>query len=827
MTGQDRLHSWVNGTVRDVRYSFRLLRKTPAFTLTALTTLALAIGVNAAVFSVVDAVLLAPLPYPEPHNLALLSRDIVANGVQGSHEAVDGRTWELVRDAPPSFKRAAFSTWITEVNFAASSDIGPGAARFVQQQRVGAGFFDTLGIKPVFGRELNADEDRASGPRAVVLSGALWRSAFNGDPSVVGRSIVLRGESYTVVGVMPDGFATGVPADLWTPLRASATGEGGGENYRVLVRFGNGAEAATRGEVARIGEVLARERTRPAENVRMSLSLVPLQQGLTGSLRQPLVMLAYAVAIVLVSACVNLAGLMLARAATRRREIATRIALGSGRASLLRQMLVESLLVGVAGGAAGLVVASVVLDLFGWLARDVYTIWQPVSLGGRTVAVAALAAIGASIAIGAGAGVHSARQAAASGSMSERGRAVAGSSARWPRRVLVVVQVALGALLLAGSGLLVRTFNHLQHLDPGFDPSGVLTAAISLDDARYRTAQSVARLLDDSVARMKATYGVETAAATLGLPYERLLNLNFRRIAPRPNDPQTGITSTTYATPDLFAALGMPIRRGRAFDERDRTDASKVAIVNASFAKTYFADADPIGLRISIAGAEREVVGLVGDVQTKPGWGNNGPLSPMPLVYLPLHQINDGLARLVHGWFRPTFVVRGSSQLDGNVVRAAVQQVDPMLPVASVRAIADVRDAALAQQRLLMILLLALAAASVLVSTIGVHGLISTTVAERTREMGIRLALGATAGQALRTLALPGLGLAAVGVVVGLASAVGAARFIRAFVWGVSETDPLTFAAVAVVVLIVSFAASLAPARQILSLDPAVTLRHD
>jgi predicted permease len=817
----------IDGWGRDVRYALRLLTKTPGFTLTAAATLALAIGVNTAVFSVADGVLFAPLPYPRPTELALVSRTVTRGGAGSTGTAVNGRTWELLRDGEASFKRAVFSTWVTGVNFAAASENGTGSARFVQQQRVGAAFFDVLGVPPAYGREFNADEDRSSGPRAAILSAALWRSAFDGNPSAVGRSILLRGEPHTIVGIMPDGFETGERADLWTPLRASSTGEGGGENYHVLVRFEAGSEPAARAAIALVGDALARERPQGEDDdVRVSFATIPLQQGLTSGIRQPLAMLACAFALVLVAACVNLAGLMLARASARRHEIATRLALGSGRAAIVRQMLVEALLLGAIAGAAGLIVASLTLDAFRWLARDTFDVWQSVSLGGRAVAVAASVSIAASVAIGIGGARHAARQPASGGLAGHR--AIAGLSSRWPRRVLVAAQVALAVLLLTASGVLVRTFDHLQRLDPGFDPHNLRTASISLDDARYRTAESVSRLLDESVARMKAMPGVESAAATLGLPYQRILNLGFRhatRVTSR--QAQTGITSATYVTPEFFAAMRIPIRRGRSFDDRDREGAPPVAIVNASFVRTYFGDADPIGHRIGIAGADREIVGVAGDVQLRPGWGEFGPLAAMPLAYFPVHQIADGFARLVHGWFQPAFVVRASAAAGTDVVRAAVQQVDPMLPIASLRSMTEIRADAVALQRLLMILLLSLAAAAVVVSTIGIHGLISTTVVERTREMGIRVALGATTGQALRALALPGIALACVGTAIGLALALASARFVRHFVWGVSATDPLTFSVVAVVVMIVASAASFAPARRILSLDPAVTLRHE
>lgn len=814
--------------LHDVRYAWRLLRRSPAFLFTAVATLGLAIGVNGAVFALARAVLLAPLPYPSPEHLDLVTRSVRGNGTITADDAVNGRTWELVRDSGADFDRAVFSTWTTGVNLAMPE--AGGRARYVRQQRVGSGFFRVLGVAPAYGREISADEDRPAGPAAVILSDALWRALFGADPAVVGRPVLLRGEPHTIVGIMPPGFHSGERADLWTALKATAAGEGGGENYRILIRHsggGSAARAAALNTIARLGSDLRRERA--GGDGEFSLTLTPLRARAAGELRAPILMLWAAVAVVLAAACVNLAGVMLARTSSRRQEMATRLALGSGRTAIFRQLLAEAAVIGLLGGGVGIGVGALALSGLTWLARDAYEIWQPLGFGPATAVAVIVLAIAASLAFGAGPALH----AATSGdrvSLARGGRAVAGITTHWPRRVLVVTQVALGVVLLAGAGLLVRTFVHLRTLDPGFDPARLMTASISLEDSRYRTAASVAHLLDESVARMRSSAGVDAAAASLGLPYQRLLNLGFRFLdgAEARSAKPARNTSATYVTPGFFEAMRIPIQRGRPFDGRDRTGAAQVAIVNHRFASEYFGGGDPIGRRIRISGIDREIVGMAGDVQLKPGWGDFGPLSAMPLVYVPLAQVSDGFVRLVHGWFQPAFVVRsaGSSTATMSVVQNAVSSVDPLLPLASYQSVEDVRSAALAEQRLLMTLLLALAGAAVLLSAIGIHGLIATTVSERTREMGVRMALGSTAGAALRTLALPGMWLAGIGIIVGMAAASAATRAIRHFVWGISTTDPWTFAAVAGLLFLTAAIASILPARRILSLDPADTLRQ-
>ena len=810
--------------VRDARYALRVLGKTPTFTIAAVLTLALAIGINTAVFSIVDAVLLRPLPYPSGDRLALVERIVRAEGVEGRNTSVDGRTWEAVRDRLEAAERAVFSTWVSGVNLVARSGSGAAQARHVRQQRVGAGFFRTLGVRPHLGRGFTADEDRAGGPAAAVLSAPLWRSVFNADPSVVGRSIMLRGTPHTVVGVMPDGFHTGSRADLWTPLRPSTSGEGGGENYHVLLRLPEGASwAALEAQLSRLPDSL-----RPADPpAQVSFSFVGLQRGLSADLREPLLILWAAVGIVLLVACVNLAGLLLARGAQRSREIATRIALGSGRRAIVRQLFVESLVLALAGGTAGVAIGLIALDALTWLARDAYEIWQPVALDARSIGMAALLATGASVLLGLGPALQGARVNVSSSLSSAR--SIAGGSSRWPRRALVVAQVAMGTVLLVSAALLLRSFSHLRGLDPGFDARDLVAASLSLEDERYRTGDRVAQMFEATLAHLRGTPGVEAAAVALEVPYKRLLNLGFRHLDGPEAADGGAITNATYISSDFFDAMRIPVRRGRPFEERDRRQSPPVAIVSAAFVRTYFKGENPVGRRIAIAGAEREIVGEAGDVQVRPGWGDHGPLSAMPLVYLPVHQVNDGMIRLVHGWFAPTIVVRSNAGVADTAaaIRRALDSVDPLLPLASVQPISALQDVSLAPNRLLMVLLVALSGAAVFLAGIGLHGLIAASVVERTREIGIRLALGASVAQTMRGSALPGIILALAGIAAGLVASAAAIGMLRSYIWGVSPSDPLTFAGVAAILSGVAAAASVLPTLRILRLDAAQALRVD
>jgi predicted permease len=807
---------------RDTRHAVRVLLASPAFTTTAVLTLALAIGANAAVFSIVDGVLLRPLPYRDPDRLALVVRTYRGSGVSGEGLAQNGRTWETIRDHARGFRPAVFSTWISGANIVAN-----GTPSYVRQQRVGAGFFEVLGVSPVVGRGWSAEEDRPGGPAVVVLAHGLWRRLFDGDPSVVGRTIDLRGEPHTVIGVMPPEFQSGVRAELWTPLRPTTTGEGEGENYMLVVRLDRSTswpEASE--EAARLGrEALPRR----SDGIEASLSLMPLQRALAQEVRRPLLVLWAAVGVVLLIACVNLAGLQVARTSGRAREIATRLALGSGRGAVIRQLLVESLVIAVAGGLVGVVAGTLALDGLRRLAQDAFDLWQPVALDGRVIAVIALASIVAGVLFGIVPAVQATRLDVQAALVEGGARAVAGRASRWPRRLLVMAQVALGVVLLVAAGLLVRTFAHLHGLDPGFDHEHVITASVSLQDARYRSAERVTRLFDEGLARLGGVPGVESAAVSLGLPYERLLNLGFRRLDGPGASDRGSITNLTYVSPGYFRALRIPLRRGRSFTAADTAAAPGVAIVNDAFAQAYYKEEDPLGRRIGIAGREREIVGLAGDVLVSPGWGNHGPLAAMPLVYVPASQLSDAFFTLVHGWFPAAFIVRTSGPVEGlaTSLRRAMDGVDPLLPFANVRTIADVENAALARQRFLMGIILALGGLAVVLAAIGIHGIIATSVTERTRELGIRMALGATIGQAMRSVALPGLVLALAGVGIGVALAAALVRLLRALLWGVSAIDPLTFAGASLLLVLVALVASVLPALRILRLDPAATLRHD
>jgi len=816
---------WPDEFARDVVYAVRVLRGSPAFTTAAVATLALCIGANTAIFSVVDAVLLRPLPYPQPERLAQIAAHVQGKGGSGDQTNLTGRFWEAIRDGATYLDRAVYSESSMGVNFAAG-----GKADYVRQQRVSANFFHVLGIVPLVGREFSVDEDHPGGPAVTVLSYALWKRAFDGDPAVVGRAVNLRGEPHTIVGVLPANFQSSIPADLWTPLRPSATGEGGGSNYAIVGRLRpDAAWAQADAQIEAVGAPLLREEPL-GDGISARLRLMSFQRGITEDLRRPLLMLWAAVGLVLLIGCANIAGLLLARAAGRSRELATRLALGSGRAALVRQLLAESILLGLCGGAAGAVLGWLGVKALKLLALNRLNVWQTVELDWRVLAATACASLLAGILFGLYPALAASRIEIRA-ALGEAGRGVSGPRNPWPRRLLVASEVALAMVLLVSAGLLIRTFAHLQGLTPGFDARNVITASLSLQDARYATSEHVNRLFQQSLARIRELPGVESAAVVLSLPYERALNTEFRRLDGRHVDTEDQITNLFYLTPDYFQVLRIPLLRGRTFTDVDNANAAKVVIVSEAFVKMYLRDDDALGRHLDFGGGDRsEVIGVVGDIQQKSGWGEQfGPVAPMPAVYIPAAQTGDRSFQMVHTWFAPDWVVRTAGPPEGVIagMQRAVQAVDPQLPFAGFHSMEEIRYRSLGQERFQATLLAALAALALLLAMVGIYGLIANSVAERTRELGIRLALGATAVQAIRATALPGVALALAGVIAGSLLAGFASQLLRHLIWGVQAGDPLTFGSVGLGLLAVASAASILPALRVAHLNPADTLRQD
>jgi predicted permease len=661
---------------------------------------------------------------------------------------------------------------------------------------------------------------------AAILSDALWRSAFGADETIVGRTVVLRGAPHAVVGVAPPGFRLTGFAEIWTPIRPSTTGEGGGENYGVVARLRPGAvwaEAEAQTQAAGVAALANRQ----TPEVSIQLGLSPLQRGLTADLRRPLLLVWAAVAVVLLIACVNIAGLTLARLAARGAEIAARLALGADRSSIVRLLLAESAALAAAGGVLGLLLAAAAIRLLPAVAPlELSDLARMPQLDGRTAAAAAGFALAAGLVFGLAPALHMSRL-DASAALRDAGARVVGGAARRPRRLLVVGETALSLVLLIAAALLFRSYAGLRAAPPGFDPTNVATARVSLDDARYAEVSRVTQLFDQTLERLTAAPGVEAAGVMLGLPYERLLNLGFR-FEDGPRAGEAAMMNLSYATPGAFRALRMSPLRGRLLDQGDAAAAPPVVIVTDAFARRYFPDEDPVGRRILFDGRSREIVGVVGDVQQRPSFDDTGPLAPTPLVYMPAAQATGGMLRLIHTWFAPCWVVRSAAGTTGalGAIQNAIGGIDPLLPIAAFRSMSDVQAMALTTQRTAALLLAGLAVMATALAAIGLYGLIAMSIAERTTEFGVRMALGADTRRTLVAAAAPGLALAAAGVAIGCGLALASAQALDRFVWGVSVVDPPAYLAACGALLATATAASLWPARRLLELDPAAILRR-
>jgi predicted permease len=686
-----------------------------------------------------------------------------------------------------------------------------------------------MGVPPQIGREFTREEDVPKGPAIAVLNHDFWQRQFRGDPGVVGKSIDLKGEPYTVVGIMPPGFHTMQPVDVWTPLRPSRKGEGSGNNYGVTARLKPGVSWQAANEQLRALSVALRSDPKfPREINNFEERVFPLDAGLVAESRTELWITWGAVLTVLLIGCVNVAGLLLARAGSREREIATRMAVGGSRAAIVRQLLIEGAVVAAAGGAIGVGLGGFALDWLKDLGADKHQLWHPIQLDGRVMAAMMGIALLTSLLFGLAPALATTRL-DLRGVLMEGGRGIAGPRRRWSRQALVAAEVALSLMLLVGAGLMVRTLSYLNGLNPGFDTRNVMAAEASLQDARYAELAACERLFRDSLAGIRRIPGVVSAAVALTLPYERPLNNGMRVVdGPEPDVPHT--VEVVYASHEYLDTMRIPVIAGRGLLETDTPNSTGVVVVSRAFAEKYLKGRNALGYHVSLGSKAREIVGIAGDVQQHSGIsGGLGPVVVEPTIYIPVGQLNSGFIQIVHTWFSPKWVIRTSGpapELPAQV-RAAVASVDPLLPIARFRTVQELAGQYTQGERYLAALFTMLAGLALLLAAIGLYGLISQTISQRRHELGIRMALGATAGQTIAGIMRPGLTLAVAGIIAGLGLASVAVRLMKSLVFGVKENDPLTFASMAAVLLGVAVVASLVPALRILKMDPAQTLRSE
>jgi putative ABC transport system permease protein len=799
--------------LQDLRYALRTLARSPGFTAVAVLTLALGIGPNTAIFSLVYSVLLKPLPYPRSDRLVGLAETYQGNR---GELAVTLDEFRHLADHAPVFERTAVYTNVGFSVFA--GDI----AERVDGLRVSQDFFATLGVRPALGRDFLAEEDQLGGPSVAVLSHGYWMRRFGGDGGIVGRTIALDGRPTAIVGVLPASFRWLSTVDVWSTIGQVARSIGGGENLHFVGRL---KDALSIEQVeARMQSVLAgfREEFKPRLPPGVDERLFPLRQLVVADIATPVRILFAAIALVLLIACANLANLLLGRAAARGRELAVRLALGASRARLVRQMLTESVLLALAGGALGLLLADGALRALLSLRPDNLTPPTEIHLDHWALLFTGVT----SLCVGIVFGLLPAWQATTAdpqvGLKESTGRATAGTGKGRLRGALVVSESALSLILLVGAGLLLRTVANLTRTDAGFDPRRVIAAEIWLTGSRYDSTPAIAAFYDRLRERLEASPGVRSAAVIeAGIPLVRGGNLAVAVDGTYP-----GPTNYRTVTPRYFETMAIPVRRGRDFAAGDVQAAEPVAIVSASFAERYLGG-DGLGRMVTVGGqrsaAPRRIVGVVGDTKQFIG----APVTPT--AYVPSAQTPAGFTRLFNSWFPIHVVVRtaGDPAVLKQLVARTIRATDARVPLGRVRTMEEILTASLGFQRFLMLLLVAFAGLAVALAAVGIYGVMSYLVTQSTREIGVRIALGALPRQVRGVVIRRGMLLAGLGAIVGVAGSLALTRLLGSQLYGVTPTDGLTLGGVTALLLFVAMAACVIPARRATKVDPMVALRYE
>jgi len=804
--------------LQDLRYAARWLAKNPGFTGIAVATLALGIGANTAIFSVVRGILLEPLPYSNADRL-------VQVWMTGERQ---GQVRREIPFAPPvlrdwrarnrSFESVAgYTDWTFNLT-------GGAAPERLRAALVSSEFFGLLGVRPVAGRTFAAGEDVAGHDAVAVISSNLWTRRFGRDPRTVGSSITLDGQSYVVIGVVPSGLplANLDPGnEVYAPTSHGFALENRNGHYLAAIgRLKPGVTlAAARADLAAVAEALGREHGDSDRGY--AANLLPAREQMVGEVRPALYAMLGAVVLVLLIASANVANMLLARATAREKEIAVRTALGASRGRLWRQLLTESLLLALGGSVLGLLLAAWGVDLLKSLAPPGIPRLSEVRVDLGVAGFAFAVAVLTGLAFGAAPAWQISRTALADG-LRDRGTSSGRRGGRL-RSVLVAAELALSLVLVVGAALLLQSFSRLAHARLGFEASDVLTFQLDLPDARYQADADAARFHERVLAGLRRLPGVDSAASISGLPLtdDRRMNLAFRIEGQTPDPARVSSARYNSVSPGLFAALRIPVRRGRGIIDGDTADHPPVAVISESMAKRYFPGQDPLGKRISLAGIDtaekdwRTIVGVVGDVRDTSPERPGDPQMYMPFAQRPL----GGIA----------FVVRSRRDVRtlSTEARAVVSAVDPEQPIYGIRTMDDVIGESLGQPRFRTLLLTLLGVVALALASIGIYGVMAYSVSQRTQEIGIRMALGAGAGQVLRLVLGQALRLAGAAVAVGLVGALAASRSLASLLYGVTPTDPPTFAATAALLVGVAGLAAWVPARRAARVDPTVALRNE
>jgi predicted permease len=815
----------------DVTYALRTLRSNAGFTAVAVAALALGIGANTAIFTVVDGVMLAPLPYPQADRLVRLGRKYPAgNGYSNSIPKY--MVWR---------NNDVFATMTLYEQGGIGMNLGAGDhPEQAKVSHVSRDYFQVFGSLPAIGRTFSEAEDVPHGAPVAVLSDRLWRNRLGADPQIVGRTVLLNNQPYTVIGIMPKGFESNPPMDIWLPLQADPSSTNQGHYLAAAARLKPDVSIEqARGAMKVLGERFRAQNSKwmdPSESV----AVVPMKDSMVEDVRLALLILLGAVGFVLLIACANVANLLLARAAVRQKELAIRAAIGASRWRVVRQLLTESVILAGAGAVLGFAIgAAGVRALLMFAPGNIPRLTETDGLNqtlplldwrvaGFTIGIAAVTAI----LFGLFPALSFSNPDLAS-TLKEGGRTGGGTIGRRSRAFLVVAEVALALVLVTGATLLIRTFSGLRSVNPGLNPHNVLVLETSLGGGTFDSTAKVDQFVRQAVPRLEALPSVQSAASALMLPLSGAdVDLPFN-IAGRPT-PKSGYDGDEQwrsVSAHYFRTLQIPLLRGRVFTESDSGGAPPVVIVNQAMVKKYWKGQDPVGQVIVIGRGlgpqfedpPRQVVGIVGTVRE-----TGLDAVDQGVMYIPQGQVPEGLTKLANGLIPLAWAIRSAG--DPLALRAAVERefraVDGMIAPSHVRTMDQMIADSLSRQNFNALLLTIFAAIALLLAAIGIYGLMSYSVEQRLQEIGIRVALGASRADVLRMMVLQGMKLAAIGIVVGLAAAYAATRVLVTLLFGVKATDPYTFVAVAVMVAIVAMLASMVPARRAAGIAPSVALRH-
>jgi putative ABC transport system permease protein len=798
--------------LQDLRYGLRLLLRSPGFALAAIVSLALGIGANTAIFSVVNTVLLRPLPYPDVERVMMV------------WDSNPGRGWDQFAVSPGNFvdwqaRQTVFDTLValrTRSLVLTGHDEPERLSGLLATEQL----FDLTGKPPALGRAFAARDFEAGAEHVVVLTDALWKRRFGGRNDILGAPLTLGDEPYTVVGILPSGATLPTGAELLAPLVLTAD-EKQQHGAHYLLAMGRLKPGLAPGAAATAMRDLARqiESEHKDSNTGWTVRLVPLYEAVVGGIRPALLLLTLAVGVVLLIACANVANLLLARAATRRGEMAVRAALGAGRGRLVRQLLTESLLLSGLGGALGLVLGTWAVDLIKVLQPATLPRVQSLAVDGRVLVFTFLVTVVTGLLFGAVPGALLSR-ASLQGTLQQGGRGVRGRLSRRMRGALVAAQVALSLVLLVAAGLQIRSLARLLAVDPGFDPANVLTLKVNLPDRRYPDDARQAAFYQRAVADLAALPGVVSAAAVSTVPIsddDLIFSITVEGRPPAP--PEEARSANWYSvSPDYFKTLRIPLVRGRLFTAADAATTPRVALINETMARLIFPGQDPLGQHL-IMGVDgkvvRDIVGVVGDVRH---YGLDRAVTMQ--MYEPCAQ---------RPWDAMTFMLRAAARPDtlAPAARRAILAIDPGQPVSEVRTLQAIVDLSTAQRRFTLVLLALFALVALVLASVGLYGVVAYSVTQRTHEIGVRMALGAQRGEILALVLRQGMGMALWGVLAGLLGAAALARVMSGLLFGVSARDPITFATTVLILTTVALGATWLPARRATRVEPTSALRYE